>query len=169
MEKLEGTGPARTSPISAAERSLLVGMIREEKVLQNRQTAGIICVRKREAWARITTAFNGQNLGPRRTEIQLKKVWDRLKIKAKQEHAVKRREERKTGGGAPPADLPEETDNVLAILGDDIKDLGNQYDDDEMAYSAKSNRHGRLIRFTQSLFVRGKTFGVIIYNLCDTL
>ena len=56
-----------------------------------------------------------------------------LHFRAKQELAVKRREEMRTGGGAPPADLPIESDKVLAILGTELLDIGNPFDLDAMS------------------------------------
>jgi len=48
----------------------------------------------------------------------------------KHEHATKRRSALRTGGGAPPPDLPQESEKVLDILGPEINDIGNPYDDD---------------------------------------
>ena len=78
---MDGVLSARTSPISPAERDLLMGLIREEKILQDRRTDGKVIIQKRAAWVRITRLFNSHNLGPQRTEQQLKKIWERLKVK----------------------------------------------------------------------------------------
>ncbi|XP_045107559.1 uncharacterized protein LOC123502501 [Portunus trituberculatus] len=63
-----------------------------------------------------------------------------------------KRELKRTGGGPPPAAVSNESDQVLAILGSDIEDIGNPYDLDAMPSTAKSHRHGRLIRITKFLF-----------------
>ena len=52
----------------------------EEKILQYRKTDGRVLLEKRIAWARITSHFNAHNLGPKRTEQQLRNVWERLKV-----------------------------------------------------------------------------------------
>ena len=71
----------RASPISPHEKEILLGLIMEEEVLQDNKTDGKSVFLKRKAWAKVTQAFNANNLGPVRTEVQLKKVWDRLKVK----------------------------------------------------------------------------------------
>lgn len=38
----------------------------------------------------------------------------------------------RTGGGAPPADLPKEDETVLTVIGPELKDIGNPYDLDVM-------------------------------------
>ncbi|XP_045101889.1 uncharacterized protein LOC123498640 [Portunus trituberculatus] len=142
----------RANPISIPERDLLIQLIRDEKTLENKKTDGKTILQKREAWARITRTFNSHNLGCVRSEHQLKKVWERLKVKAKHEDALMKRELKRTGDGPPPAAVSNESDQVLAILGSDIEDIGNPYDLDAMPSTAKSHRHGRLIRITKFLF-----------------
>ncbi|XP_050698788.1 myb/SANT-like DNA-binding domain-containing protein 3 [Eriocheir sinensis] len=166
---MEGALSARSSPMSPPERDLLMGLICEEKILQDRRTDGKVVLQKRAAWARITRLFNSHNLGPQRTEQQLKKVWERLKVKAKQEHAVKRREDMRTGGGAPPADLPKESDQVLTILGTDLHDIGNPFDLDAMPAMSKSHRQSLLIRFTKSLFVRANSYSEKTLAVCSVV
>ncbi|XP_050724627.1 uncharacterized protein LOC127002587 [Eriocheir sinensis] len=141
----------RTGPISPPARELLLGLIAEEPILLSLKTDGRILLQKREAWAKITEKFNAHNMGPQRSEVQLKKVWERLKVKAKKSKADLKREVFKTGGGDSPPDMTSDCEQVLTLLGDDINDIGNPYDDDALPSQPKSNHHGRLIRFSRSL------------------
>ncbi|XP_050706450.1 uncharacterized protein LOC126991828 [Eriocheir sinensis] len=78
-------------------------------------------------------------MGPQRSEVQLKKVWERLKVKAKKSKADLKREVFKTGGGAPPPDMTSDCEQVLTLLGDDINDIGNPYDDDALPSQPRSD------------------------------
>ncbi|XP_050707377.1 myb/SANT-like DNA-binding domain-containing protein 3 [Eriocheir sinensis] len=155
----------RTSPISSAEKQMLIGLITQEPILKNRKTDGKLLEQKRRAWARITQHFNAHNMGPKRTEGQLRKIWEKIRVKANQEDARQKREIFRTSGGTPPKVLTPETEQVLSILGTDIQDIGNPYDHDAMSSQATSHRHGRLIRFTKSLFVRENSYSTALYEV----
>ncbi|XP_050704966.1 uncharacterized protein LOC126990388 isoform X2 [Eriocheir sinensis] len=129
----------RTGPISPPARELLLGLIAEEPILLSLKTDGRILLQKREAWAKITEKFNAHNMGPQRSEVQLKKVWEQLKVKAKKSKADLKREVFKTGGGAPPPDMTSDCEQVLTLLGDDINDIGNPYDDDALPSQPRSD------------------------------
>ncbi|XP_050724432.1 uncharacterized protein LOC127002480 isoform X2 [Eriocheir sinensis] len=129
----------RTGPISPPARELLLGLIAEEPILLSLKTDGRILLQKREAWAKITEKFYAHNMGPQRSEVQLKKVWERLKVKAKKSKADFKREVFKTGGGAPPPDMTSDCEQVLTLLGDDINDIGNPYDDDALPSQPRSD------------------------------
>ena len=81
MDSGDLLSPGRVSPISPPERELLIGLISDEKILQNRKTDGRVLLQKREAWGQITRHFNAHHLGPKCTEQQLRKVWERLKVR----------------------------------------------------------------------------------------
>ncbi|KAK4327498.1 hypothetical protein Pmani_002053 [Petrolisthes manimaculis] len=75
------TATPRTSPMTAGERDIFLNLIREEKVINDRRTDRRIVVLKNHAWKRVTDGFNAAGLGPKRTIQQLKKAWERLKVK----------------------------------------------------------------------------------------
>lgn len=60
-----------------------------------------------------------------------------LHFRAKQDLATLKRECMRTGGGSPPADLPKESDQVLTMLGTDLHDAGNLFDNDAMPAMCK--------------------------------
>lgn len=45
----------------------------------------------------------------------------------------------KTGGGDPPADVPEDTQKVLDIIGKEVDDLGCSFDDDVLSSKGNSS------------------------------
>lgn len=72
----------RKSPISPAEREALLGLIKEyEHIIMDRRTDGKFVAVKKHTWHKITETLNSLNLGPKRSEQQIKKVWERLKVK----------------------------------------------------------------------------------------
>lgn len=55
-----------------------------------------------------------------------------LYFRAKKTDSENRRDTYRTGGGAPPVDLPAETEKVLSVIGPELLDIGNPYDLDAM-------------------------------------
>lgn len=55
-----------------------------------------------------------------------------LCFRAKKTDSENRRELYRTGGGAPPADLPAESEKILTMIGPELLDIGNPYDFDAM-------------------------------------
>ncbi|KAK3866127.1 hypothetical protein Pcinc_028325 [Petrolisthes cinctipes] len=135
---MEGTSveaAARVSPMSQAERSMLIALIEEEPIVTNKETNGKVVALKIKAWDRVENKFNAMNLGPNRTKKQLQKVWDRLKTK---------REEKKTGGGAPPPEVPKDVEKVLSFIAPEVNDLGCDFDDDALPALTNSYSFGTI-------------------------
>lgn len=53
-----------------------------------------------------------------------------MNYRAKHDHASFKREVRKTGGGAAPPTIPEDTSKVLSFISSEINDLGCNFDSD---------------------------------------
>ncbi|XP_066963282.1 uncharacterized protein [Macrobrachium rosenbergii] len=122
----------RISPMSVAERDLIVELVQEEKVLHIRKMDRRLIAEKQKAWARVTEKYNTYGLGPKRTVAQVKTAWERLKIKAKHDQATRRRECLKTGGGPPPADVPDDSLKVLDVISEETAIPDCLFDSDAM-------------------------------------
>ncbi|KAG7177825.1 uncharacterized protein LOC121859868 isoform X1 [Homarus americanus] len=138
--------PARTSPITPREREYLVQLIGEEKILKNKDTNGKASSLKREAWIRITSKFNAEAYGPERSDLQIRKIWERLKIKAKKVKASNKQETMKMDDGTPPQEEDEETNKVFNIIADELGDFGNEFDSD----ARESGEHELTIRIKEA-------------------
>ncbi|XP_037776235.1 uncharacterized protein LOC119573203 [Penaeus monodon] len=86
--------------------------------------------KKKEAWKGITNIFNAASVGDKRTEKQVRKMWER--VKGKKKHAMKKKELLKTGGGVPAEDVDDKTAKVYDIIYDELKDLDNVFDSDSL-------------------------------------
>ncbi|KAK4315549.1 hypothetical protein Pmani_013240 [Petrolisthes manimaculis] len=63
------------------------------------------------------------NIRSKRSKKQLQKAWERIKTK---------REEKKTGGGAPTLDVSKDVEKVLSLIAPEVNDLGCSFDDDTL-------------------------------------
>lgn len=67
--------------MSQAQKYLLLSLLEDEPIINNKETNGKAVALKQKAWDKIEGQFNAMNLGPRRTKTQLQKAWERLKGK----------------------------------------------------------------------------------------
>ena len=85
----------------------------------------------KKAWQDIANAFNSSPLisAPKSVD-KLKKKWENCVQTAKKEQSKFRQEVKQTGGGPPPAPLPNTSQQVMDILGADCLPLENTFDSD---------------------------------------
>lgn len=94
------TTKRRAENFTLYEQNLVVNCVKEEVAkIECKKTDTISTREKKEAWQRVSTAFNKNPHVTQRDEIQLHNLWDRLKKAAKREAGQDLRERRKTGGG----------------------------------------------------------------------
>ncbi|KAK3892488.1 hypothetical protein Pcinc_003720 [Petrolisthes cinctipes] len=132
--------------MSQQEQNMLLTMIEEEPIINNKDTNGKVVALKNKAWERLESKYNAMNLGPKRTKKQLQKAWERLKTKSKQQHGLHRREKKKTGCGAPPPEIPKDVEKVLSLIAPEVNDLGCNFDDDALPALANSYSCGTYIQ-----------------------
>lgn len=74
------------------EKLLLISLVSEEKdIIENKRTDGTTLSNKYAAWNNITQKYNSQaDIESRRTAAQLKKLWNNLKQKKKQENFIQK-------------------------------------------------------------------------------
>lgn len=60
-----------------------------------------------------------------------------LHFSGKKDDSRQKGEVLRTGGGTPPKNVTQETEQVLAVLGNGIQDNGNPYDRDTMSSQGK--------------------------------
>ncbi|KAK3888198.1 hypothetical protein Pcinc_007729 [Petrolisthes cinctipes] len=126
---MDGQGKYRQTPVSSQGISLLVDIVGQHPVVCDRRSDARIVAVKNEAWENIAAAFNATGVGGQpRTAKQLKKIWDRIKSKAKEEHDKVKPELKKTGGGPQPTPYPDETSKVLDLVRGELFDTTNPFD-----------------------------------------
>lgn len=87
----------KSTPFSNKEKSSLVELCTayEDKINPNARSANADGIRA-SCWRAITNELNATT-GTNRSVLQVKRKWDKLKSKAKQDSQKKKREEKKTG------------------------------------------------------------------------
>ncbi|XP_064093226.1 uncharacterized protein LOC135205986 [Macrobrachium nipponense] len=94
----------RAPPVADSQRLMLLNLIKEhESVINDRSTGSRTLERKRQAWQEITLKFNAMYPDqPPRSSKQVKRCFDHVKRKVKQEDAAVKKKLCRTGGGSPP-------------------------------------------------------------------
>ncbi|XP_064095548.1 uncharacterized protein LOC135207615 [Macrobrachium nipponense] len=94
----------RALPVADSQRLMLLNLIKEhESVINDRSTGSRTLERKRQAWQEITLKFNAMYPDqPPRSSKQVKRCFDHVKRKVKQEDAAVKKTLCRTGGGPPP-------------------------------------------------------------------
>lgn len=122
---------AKTPPITAYEKSLLLQLIEERKsAIENRKTDFVTHTRKTAAWNEVVTLFNSDGQTVKRTLPQLRKIWDNRKQNAKKTVTNYKKAVRKTGGGSGPQNLPPEVERISAMIPEQLHSLKNPFDSD---------------------------------------
>lgn len=100
------------------EKAFVVEAVREKKDIIESTKNDVHSVTKRtDAWkyvaSHLAAAFKDR---PKRTVKQLKDLWRRTKIKAKNEASNAKKSQKITGGGEKEPNLSEETQLVIGVL-----------------------------------------------------
>ncbi|KAK3889924.1 hypothetical protein Pcinc_003065 [Petrolisthes cinctipes] len=94
----------RTAPLSQTQRMALLNLIKErDSIVNNKSTAPVIIEAKKRTWEEIVVKFNALNPDqqPRSTK-QLKRSYNHVKRKVKDEDREFKKKIKVTGGGCPP-------------------------------------------------------------------
>ena len=106
----------RCQPFSEIEQNFLLETIAEHgSLLESNGRSSSTLDKKDNVWVAITKAFNDEFPLCSRTTTQLRQLYKRMKISAKQEYFAHKREARATGGG-PSRDLCQKTESLLKIV-----------------------------------------------------
>ncbi|KAK3850273.1 hypothetical protein Pcinc_043010 [Petrolisthes cinctipes] len=116
---MEVTSGSRVSPMGAMERDLLKVLVGKEKVIHVKRSDRRYVIAKQAAWQRVTHKYNSHGFGPRRTLRQLKKAYERIKIRAKHD---KVRDTMKTGDDSATPDLPDDPCSVFDLATAELQD-----------------------------------------------
>ncbi|XP_042886735.1 myb/SANT-like DNA-binding domain-containing protein 3 isoform X2 [Penaeus japonicus] len=100
----------RTTPLTECQQECLVALVSERRdVLQCRSQGSRHLVKKKQAWEEVTTNFNAMNPGIKPRDIgQLKRAWNHVKRRVKDENSKNHHSVCATVGG-PPSDPPKYT------------------------------------------------------------
>ncbi|KAK4317650.1 hypothetical protein Pmani_011272 [Petrolisthes manimaculis] len=119
----------RSSPLSETQRRALLSLIKEmDSIVNDKSTSPPIVESKKKTWEEISVKFNALYPdNPPRSTKQLKRSYDHVKRKVKEERKFKKKI-KVTGGGCPPTppNAPEEIALVASMMtvdlamGDDV-------------------------------------------------
>ena len=135
--------PRSRRTFSDVEKQLIMQLVSKEKhVIDLKQNTGKVLTEKKAAWDRIVQTFNAQpGLKPCEA-MQLKKVVENLKSKAKKDVAKETKMLNKTGGGPMEEDSVADDVNhmVTSFCSEVLHPLDNDVDDDT-GYHKKRGRY----------------------------
>ncbi|XP_072377417.1 uncharacterized protein [Diabrotica undecimpunctata] len=110
---MSGNG-MKYAPYSTKEKVLLIQLVTENGVVENKRTDGASTMEKKMAWELITRNYNCQpEVNNIRTSDQLRKLWNNLKQRKRKETTALRHSMLATGGGPP---IKPECDAVLELV-----------------------------------------------------
>ncbi|KAK3880938.1 hypothetical protein Pcinc_014588 [Petrolisthes cinctipes] len=103
----------RTAPLSQTQRMALLNLIKErDSIVNNKSTAPGIIEAKKRTWEEIVLKFNALNPDQQpRSSKQLKRSYDHVKRKVKDEDREFKKKIKVTGGGCPPTP-PKATEEI---------------------------------------------------------
>ena len=122
---------------SEIEKQYLMNLVQKEKgILDLKENTNKVLSKKNEAWARIVQKFNNQPSikagGSVCSALQLKKVLENLKAKAKKDVAQEKKNRQQTGGGPLEEEsVADELSHMVASYCSEVLNpLENSFDDD---------------------------------------
>ncbi|KAK9688305.1 Myb/SANT-like DNA-binding domain [Popillia japonica] len=86
------------SPYTAEEKERLVQVLKAYSIIECKQSDATT-IKKKAAWENVEKDFNASGTGEKRTVLQLKRCWDKIKRQRKEINASDRRNRMATGGG----------------------------------------------------------------------
>ncbi|KAH8029789.1 hypothetical protein HPB51_004794 [Rhipicephalus microplus] len=132
----KGTGLRAAPRFTEDEKTVLIALVGEFKhIIECKKTdVASIAKKKNETWKEIAKRFNSNHGITRRDHVQLKKCWNNLKQKWKEEAARKKRERHKTGGGSAPSAMAPVYELVGSIASHMATRVENAFDSDATGY-----------------------------------
>ncbi|XP_050704114.1 uncharacterized protein LOC126989585 [Eriocheir sinensis] len=113
----------RAAPLSSRQRRVLVQLVEERPVLQDRSTSTAVQHKKNLAWDEIAKNFNAMHpdLEPRSVQ-QLKRSFNRIKLNVKKEERAYKLKVKRTGGAPPPSPpkFTEEHETVASMISGEL-------------------------------------------------
>ncbi|KAL1428494.1 hypothetical protein MTO96_002868 [Rhipicephalus appendiculatus] len=117
------------------EKNVLITLVREFKhIIECKKTDVASTAKKNQTWTEIAKRYNANHGITRRDHLQLKKCWNNLKQKWKEETAREKRERHKTGGGPAPSAMAPIYQLVGSIAGHMATRVENAFDSDGTDY-----------------------------------
>ncbi|CAK1589112.1 unnamed protein product [Parnassius mnemosyne] len=113
MEIISPANSAKCSKkiaFSSAEKELIISLVSERPIIENKQTNARNIELKRAAWDEIENAYNAVPFVVKRTALQLKRCWENIKSCRKKELSMEVGSLLQTGGGVGEAGT---TENVI--------------------------------------------------------
>ncbi|CAG9792706.1 unnamed protein product [Diatraea saccharalis] len=75
--------PSKKLPFSSSERELIVALVRERPIIEDKRTNAKNIELKKQAWEDLTVAYNSQPYVSQRHSQQLKRCWENIKTQRK--------------------------------------------------------------------------------------
>lgn len=163
----------RAENFSAEEKAYLVEIVHGRRnIIENKRVDAVTVKQKNDAWAAIVLQMKNHFPDkPERTVKQLKDLWRREKIKAKNEASSSKQSQRATGGGSADALLSSQSRAVIDTIGDDaVEPSPNPYDDDADPDTNDANESDHQVLYhslPHLLFM--KYFDTTQLQSCDSL
>lgn len=103
-------------PFSSAERELIVALVRERPIIEDKRTHAKNIELKKQAWEDLAVAYNSQSYVSQRVSHQLKRCWENIKTQRKRELSQESMSMQRTGGGPPENGSTVSSDNVIDTI-----------------------------------------------------
>lgn len=98
------------------EKALLLELVRQSPLLENKKTDKVCVAAKERAWELLSVEFNAAGISCERSVKCLKKRWQNMKDRCKADAAKLKKEQRKTGGGIIEVDVDPLSEGVACML-----------------------------------------------------
>lgn len=92
---------AKKIPFSSSEKELIVALVRERAIIEDKHTNAKNIFLKKKALENLSVCFNAQPYVTRRSSHQLKRCWENIKTQRKKELSREASSLLRTGGGPP--------------------------------------------------------------------
>ncbi|CAG9784421.1 unnamed protein product [Diatraea saccharalis] len=100
-------------PFSSSERELIVALVRERPIIEDKRTFAKNIELKKQAWEDLTVAYNSQPYVSQRHSQQLKICWVNIKTQRKKELSQESTSIKRTGGSPESGST---SDNIIDAI-----------------------------------------------------
>nr|CAH7721382.1 unnamed protein product [Callosobruchus chinensis] len=129
-------------PYTWEDKQLLAGILKNHKIVEDRRVDATTNKRKNDAWEAIMEEYNAGSTKQQRTVVQLKRCWDKMKRKRKEE----KQKEKAENCISEAAD--QNKSSVNEIVSQYIQDEISVYDSDGV-FSVKDEQEKYLVNHTR--------------------
>ncbi|XP_071522625.1 LOW QUALITY PROTEIN: uncharacterized protein Atac2 [Panulirus ornatus] len=119
---------AITSPVTKNEKECLIKIVKEfQGLIDDYSTVAVF--RKAAVWQVIAARFNTAT-GNRKSSQQVRKIWERIRSRARKDYIRMKLQKRRTGEGPPPTLLDPLSSQVLPLIRKELEPIDKAWDRD---------------------------------------